>query len=295
MIYSMTAFGRVQKEESGYCVTVEVKTINSRNLDLVLRFPKNYMDLEQSARKQVARFIRRGRVEVYAQIETILTAQNIPRINRLLAYAYWEQLQDLHRCLPGSDPPVLEHLLKFPNLFEPEEEPEDREVVDRLLTSSLEEVLRQVQEMRAQEGNFLLEDCLERLATLREELSLIETRKDLVLEEYEQRLHKRIQELLKDKDMELDENRFLQEVAFLAERSDITEEIVRLQSHLDQIRTSLSDGEAVEGRKLDFLIQELHREVNTIGSKACDLDIAQSVVKMKSEIGKLREQIQNIE
>jgi uncharacterized protein (TIGR00255 family) len=293
----MTAFGRAQKEESGYCVTVEIKTLNSRNLDVVLRLPKNHLDrdLEQVVRKQITQSIRRGRVEVYVQIEALSIDQRVPRFNLLLARYYWEQLQSLHRHLPGSDSPRLEHLFQCPNLFELGEDTTEPDILNGLITSALTEVLQKIHEMRAREGEVLLEDCLNRLTILRQELSSIGDRKDLVLDEYRQRLHNRIQDLLKGNDIELDENRLLQEIAFFADRSDITEEIVRVQSHLGQMEASLSGSDPAEGRKLDFLTQELHREVNTIGSKAGDLEITQAVVAMKSEIGKLKEQIQNVE
>jgi uncharacterized protein (TIGR00255 family) len=153
--------------------------------------------------------------------------------------------------------------------------------------------LHQVQQMRIQEGGALLDDCLRRIATLRCELSYIEDQKDKILMDYQQRLRDRVQELIED--ALVDESRLLQEVALIAERSDINEEMVRLRSHLDQMQTLLDQEAAADGRMLDFLAQEMHREVNTLGSKTGDLGTIRSVIAMKTEIGKLKEQLQNVE
>ncbi len=294
MIYSMTAFGRSSQQEAAGCsVTVEIRTLNGRNLDIVLRLPKNYLELEKGLRRQISQSIHRGRTEVYVQIEDTQNDQRTPQINPTQARWYWEQLQSLHRLLPGSEPPKLEHLLSVPYLFETSTAAPDLETVAELITSALTEALDKVSEMRRQEGEALLEDCLTRLATLRTDLAVINSRKELVVEECQVRLRERLQELLKD--LEVDENRLLQEVAHLADRADINEELVRLESHLDQMHTLLTGDAVAEGRQLDFLTQEMHRETNTIGCKTGDLETTQAVLRMKGEIGKLKEQVQNVE
>ncbi len=294
MIYSMTAFGRTENEQAGYRVTMEIRTLNSRFLDVIPRFPKNFLEFEDAARKQVSATIRRGRVEVFVQIENLNLEQKTPDINPLLARFYWGRLQELHRNLPGTEPPRLENLLAIPYLFETREVAVDRETVGKLLMETLAETLRKVQAMRAQEGEALLRDFMERLAMLRREVDLIADRKDLFLPEYRQRLHERLQELLNGT-QQVDEARLAQELVFFAERSDITEEIVRFRSHLDQLESLTGGKDPAEGRTLDFLTQELHREVNTMGCKSSDMEILQAVVRMKSEIGKLKEQVQNFE
>lgn len=293
MIYSMTAFGRAQQEIPAYSVTVEIRTLNGRNLDVVLRLPKNYLEFEKDFRKQITERIRRGRVEVYVQVETTIAEQKTPQLNMSLSRFYWEQLQHLHRLLPGSDPPKLENLLAVPYLFESVEAPADQDLLREVLFATLAAALEQINLMRMQEGEALQQDCLARLNTLREELAMIYSRKDLIVEEYQTRLRERLQELLTD--VEIDANRLAQEVAYLAERSDINEEIVRLESHLVQMEEMLKGPGAAEGRRLDFLTQEMHREVNTIGCKTGDLQSIQCVLRMKGEIGKLKEQIQNVE
>lgn len=289
----MTAFGRTRLEEAGYSVMVEVRALNGRGLDVVLRLPKNFLEFEEPLRKQVAKSLRRGRIEVFFQIETTDVERRAPHINLALARFYWGQLQELHRLLPGAGPPQLKDLLSIPHLFESREAVGDREVLKALLTRALSECLEQIQQMRIQEGEALLQDFLERLNHLHQDLTFIHSRRGVILEEYKQRLRERIQELLGG--TEVDENRLLQEVACMAERSDINEETVRLGSHLDQVQGLLTAKEAADGRRLDFLAQELHREVNTIGCKTGDLEIVQAIVRMKSEIGKLKEQVQNVE
>jgi uncharacterized protein (TIGR00255 family) len=293
LIYSMTAFGRSQIEELGFSITVEIRALNSRNLDIVLRLPKNYAEFEDHCRKAIAQSVRRGRLEVAMQIETKEIRGKAPQLNLSLARFYWEQLQELHRRLPQTEPPKLDQLLSIPYLFEPYEATVDRDSLKIVLNKAVLEAVRQVQQMRIQEGKALSDDCLNRLATLRLELSCIEDQKDKILLDFQHRLRDRIQELLGES--QIDENRLLQEVALLAERSDINEEMVRLRSHLDQMQALLDDAAAADGRMLDFLAQEMHREVNTLGSKTGDLGTIRSVITMKTEIGKLKEQLQNVE
>ncbi len=293
MLYSMTSFGRLQKEGGGYAVTVEMRTLNGRSLDPIVRLPKSCMQFEDSLRKEVIRCIRRGRVEVFVQVESTDPARKSPRISMEIADAYWRQLQELHRRLPGTDLPRLDHLLGIPHIFEPPEEVQDMETLGTLLTAAVSEVLEQVQAMRRIEGEALCRDCLERLARLRADLDLIDGRKEQVVAEYQERLAQRIRDLLGD--AAIDEARLLQEVACFADRSDIHEEIVRLRSHFEQLEDLLRAAEPAEGGRLDFLVQELHREVNTIGSKTGDLSTVQAVLRMKGEIGKLKEQVQNVE
>lgn len=289
----MTAFGRTQKDAMGYTVTLEIRALNSKFLDVVLRLPKTALEFEDALRKQVSQAMRRGRIEIFIQIESKLAEARAPRIDPVLARYYWQQLQDLHRQLPGMDPPRLEHLLSIPHLYEARDLGGDKETLRNLLSSALEDALRQINDMRCREGATLLKDLMERLESLQRDLEVVESRKGAVLEEYQRRLRERIQELLGE--TPVDENRMLQEVAVMAERSDINEETVRLRSHLDQLEMLLTGSKPADGRRLDFLMQELHREVNTIGCKTSDLDTLQAVVRMKSEIGSLKEQVQNIE
>ncbi|MBP8645225.1 MAG: YicC family protein [Syntrophobacteraceae bacterium] len=294
MISSMTAFGRMQREDSGYLVAIEIRTLNSRSLDMVLRLSKPYQEFEEDLRKRVTESFRRGRVEVAVQIEPTSPEKKAPRLSPQLALYYWNQLHELQSVLPGADRPTLRDLLQIPHLYETMETGCDPVVVKTLLQDVMSEALSQVQLMRSREGEALGRDCLERLGRIEQEISTIEERKDIVLREYQERLLRRMEELLGAAPLS-DRNRVLQEVACMAERADINEEIVRLKSHIHQMRDMLTGKEPADGRRLDFLTQELHREVNTIGCKTGDLAAIQSIVRMKSEIGKLREQVQNIE
>lgn len=293
MIHSMTAYGRAQREEAGYSITVEIKALNGKFLDIAVRLPRNFLEFEDSLRKQVAQLVRRGRIEAHVQIESTSFNQKAPRVNLALARRYWDQLQELHRGLPGAEKPTFDTLLRIPYIFESREVVEERDLLRELLAQVAAEALEQLIRSRALEGEALVQDLLTRLTSIRAELALIEGRKDLVLREYQVRLRERMEELLKD--VPVDEARLLQEIGYLAERTDINEELVRLQSHLNQLEELVASDGVCDGRRLDFLIQELHRESNTIGSKTNDLETVQAVVRMKSEIGKLKEQVQNVE
>jgi len=294
LISSMTAFGRMQREEAGYSAAIEIRSLNSRSLDIVLRLPKAYLEFEEELRKQVSEAFRRGRVEVVVQIEPTAPERKAPRLSKELALYYWRQLHDLQSVLPGADRPTLRDLLQIPHLYETMETVYDPEAVSRLLRDVMAQSLDQVRLMRTREGEALGRDCLARLDALEEQIGTIEVRKEPVLREFQERLLRRMTDLLGSTPLS-DESRVLQEVACLAERSDINEEIVRLKSHIHQMRVMLRGQDPVDGRRLDFLTQELHREANTIGCKTGDLATVQAVVRMKSEIGKLREQVQNIE
>lgn len=293
MIHSMTAFGRAQQEGQGYRVTVEVRALNSRNLDVVLRFPRNCLELEDQTRKRIAQRIQRGRVEVHVQMEPVAVDQKANRVNVTLARHYWEQLQQLTAELPGSNAPTLEHLLRFADIFESATNGVDPASQEPLLNSAVLAALDALDQMRTREGRTLVEDLLPRVTWMNDAVSRVEARRADAVADYQQRLRERLQELLGN--VQLDEDRLMQELAIFADRSDITEEIVRARSHLEQMQRLLQGSEPAPGRKLDFLTQELHREITTIGSKANDLEISQTVVQMKSEIAKLREQVQNIE
>lgn len=293
MLYSMTAFGRSRVEAADFTLTVEIRALNSRNLDLVLRFPKSLLDMEDSCRKLVAQSVRRGRMEITVQLETKGREGRAPSINLKLARQYWEQLQEMHRSLPAVGPPRLEHLLSIPYLFDSTEVALERETLNSSLQETLLDALEQVRQMKAREGEALMKDCLQRLAVLRRELGSIAEQREQVAGELERRLRERLRQVLGE--VPVDENRLLQELVYFAERSDINEELVRFQSHLDQMESWLTADLPADGRKLDFLLQEMHREANTLGAKMSDLAAIRSAMALKAEIGKLKEQIQNVE
>jgi len=289
----MTGFGRSRKEEAGYTISVEMRALNARQLDISVRIPKNFLEFEDLCRKLIANKIRRGRIDAFIQIESTDVRQKAPRISLELAQYYWSQLQEIHREIVPSEEPSLDHLLRVPHIYEMPEAVIDSEAIRELVSSAMSEALGQVLRMRALEGESLLRDFMDRLAVLRDDLSVVVSRREAVIEEYRTRLQERMKQLLGG--TEPDENRLLQEIAFIIDRADINEETVRLASHLGQVEAALTSEKPADGRRLDFLIQELHREASTIGSKTTDLDTVQVVVRMKTEIGKLKEQAQNIE
>ncbi len=293
MIYSMTGFGRSRKEGAEYSVSVEMRALNGKQLDISVRVPKNFLEFEDLCRKLVSEKIRRGRIDCFVQIESTDITQKTPHISLELARYYWSQLQEIHLQIQQTEAPSLDHLLRIPHIYQTPEAVIDTDAVQQLLSSAVSEALDQVLRMRTLEGESLLRDFQNRLEELRDAVSVVHSRQGAVIEEYKGKLEERIKQLLGG--MEPDENRLMQEVAFIIDRADINEEIVRLGSHLDQIQSLLTRPKPADGRRLDFLIQELHREANTIGSKTTDMDIVQAVVRMKTEIGKLKEQAQNIE
>ncbi|MBC7357020.1 MAG: YicC family protein [Desulfacinum sp.] len=295
MIRSMTGYGKGIAEGDLYRVQVELRSVNGKHLDLIVRLPKNLLELEDVVRDEVRSRLQRGRVEAFIQVEPLVAQLKAPRINPALARYYWQELQQLHLSLPGSEPPRLEHLLRMPGLFESPDESHDVKQLGLTLRQATQTALEQLVGMRSQEGNALARDILERVEAIEKDAAVVAERQNAVQEELAGKLKQKIQTLLQDLGGDLDENRLLQEVAYMLDRMDINEELVRLQSHLGQIRDLITGDGAAEGRRLDFLTQELHREVNTIGSKTNDLGISQAVVRMKNEIGKLKEQVQNIE
>jgi len=289
----MTGFGRSRKEGAGYTISVEMRALNARQLDISVRIPKNFLEFEDLCRKLIAKRIRRGRIDAFIQIESTDVRQKAPHISLELAQYYWSQLQEIHREIVRSERPSLDHLLRVPHIYEMPEAVIDSEAIKELISSAMSEALGQVLGMRALEGETLLRDFMDRLAALRDDLSVVASRREAVIQEYRTRLQERMKQLLGG--TEPDENKLLQEIAFIIDRADINEEIVRLGSHLGQVESILTGAKPADGRRLDFLIQELHREASTIGSKTTDLDTVQVVVRMKTEIGKLKEQAQNIE
>jgi uncharacterized protein (TIGR00255 family) len=288
----MTGFGRSRREGAGYLVNVEMRALNSKQLDISVRIPKNFIEFEELCRKLVAAKVRRGRIDIFVQIESTDIRQKTPSISRELALHYWSQIQEIGREVHSGEP-SLDHLLSIPHIYETREVVIDPEDIRHLVSLALSEAIEQVLRMRAIEGESLMRDFQDRLAALRDDLAVVCSRRGSVIKEYRDKLAERIKLLLGG--AELDENRLLQEIAFLIDRADINEETVRLQSHLDQVLTLVTGTKPADGRRLDFIIQELHRETNTIGSKTTDLETIRAVVRMKTEIGKLKEQAQNIE
>ncbi len=300
MLKSMTSFGRGVAAGANFKLTVELKSVNNRYLEVVTHAPRLLLFLEQALRSQVAEYAARGKVDVFVQLETI--GERTPRLktDKALAAAYLKAAQELADALkqPLVVKLTLENLLTLPGLVTMEqdretEEAENQAELAQVLNQALGEALQAFAAMRAQEGERLQRDLLRRAEQVAALVRRISGLAEQVVAEYQSKLTARIAELLPE-NVPLDEARLANEVAYFADHACINEELVRLESHLVQLRQLLQAAEPV-GRKLDFLLQELNREVNTIGSKANSLPINQLVIEAKSELEKIREQIQNIE
>jgi len=293
LIKSMTAYGRGEYKLGDVFFTAEIKSVNNRYRDIILRIPNSFQILEDELKSIVASRIRRGRIDVSIQMEdsSDATFYNL-ELNVPLVESYFRVFKQLSERFGLDQKIKLESLCQMKDviLMKPEEvdmerlRPGFREVLGLALDS--------LDVMRIKEGKAIEADFVRRLELLEEYVSEVEKKVPDLAEEYRKKLKKNVRRMLED--VAVDEVRLAQEVAFFAERSDITEEIVRIRSHLEQFREYLSMDEAL-GRKLDFLIQEINREVNTLAAKASDSFIAKTAVEMKAEQEKLREQIQNVE
>jgi uncharacterized protein (TIGR00255 family) len=292
MIKSMTGYGRGEWQEDEKRVEVEVKSFNHRYLDISPHLPRRLNSLEAQVRNVIKQRVSRGRVEVSVQIEDSSLVEQRLELDVPLARDYHLALKTLQQELGIPGEIRLETLANFRDIFTRKEVETDLEREWASLQTALEAALRSLEQMRQDEGLALRGDFLGRLAAIEGMAREIEKKAPLALEACRDRLAERVQEL--SRGLPIDEARLAQEVAYLAERSDITEELVRIRSHLNQFREVL-DGSEPAGRKLEFLLQEINREANTIGSKASDAGIAQVAVEIKSELEKMREQVQNVE
>ncbi len=293
MIKSMTAFGRAEKTVESRTFTVEMRSLNSRYREVKVRMPPQFLPLEDQIKKLVATKISRGRVEVIIKVKNgSQTVSNI-HVNLPLAKAYYSALCELNETLQIKEKVGFQALLGMQGIITATESEEDLEKTWSHLSSCVSDALEGIDTMRISEGMAIYQDFQKRLQSVEGDLSRIRGLAPSMLSQYHSRLKERIAALTQGT-VEIDPNRLAQEAAFLADKSDIMEEIVRAESHLKQFRNMIeSDGPA--GRALDFLLQELNREVNTIGSKGGDAQLPQIVVGLKSELEKLREQVQNIE
>ena len=292
MIKSMTGYGRGEWQGDEKRVEVEVKSFNHRYLDISPHLPRRLNSLETQVRNLIKQRVSRGRLEVSVQSDDSSLVEQKLELDVALAQDYHLALKTLQQELGIPGEIRLETLANFRDIFTRKEVETDLEKEWASLQTALEAALRSLEQMRRDEGLALRGDFLGRLTAVEEMAREIEKKAPLALEACRDRLAERVQEL--SRGLPVDEARLAQEVAYLAEHSDITEELVRIRSHLNQFREMLDDSEPV-GRKLEFLLQEINREANTIGSKASDAGIAQVAVGIKSELEKMREQVQNVE
>lgn len=294
MIKSMTGFGKAEVSQTSKNIVCEIKTLNSRYLETTVRLPRKYNFLEEAIKNKVKEKIKRGKVEVYIFVDNLQDSDTKVVVDSKLAKRYYLELMELKKYIGLEESPGLEMIANMPDVVRQLPEVEDEEKIMEEILLPVTEALKNLDGMRRSEGEKLREDMEKRALTIESELSLIEKRAPLVSASYKEKLEARIGELLKD-NISVQEDRILLEVAVFADRSNIDEEIVRLKSHMEQFRKLCSEEEESSGKKMDFLVQEMNREANTIGSKANDIEITGKVLLIKSEIEKIREQVQNIE
>ena len=295
MLNSMTGFGESTLEKDGLTVNVEIRTVNNRHLKLSCRLPDGYASLEPKIDAVVRRQVRRGSVLLTLQISRHVSSDDF-QINEEVLQNYVQQLSKFRdRVLPGSDEIRIESLLELPGVVD--EKRSRTSIIESewpLIEETLCQAIENLAEMRAEEGKAMAIDLQANRTAIIGELDLITKRAPQVVQAYEKRLRERLSQLLAEFDVQSQPQDVVREVGVYAERADISEEIVRLQSHLEQFDSIVSSEEST-GRKLEFLIQEMFRETNTIGSKANDSEIARHVVEIKTVIERLREMVQNVE
>ncbi len=292
VIQSMTGFGRGEVQSGGRVWTAEIRCVNHRYLDLKIKLPRGYAELEDRIRKKTIGHHKRGRVDILFTVNGDFSDLLKVNVNVALAKTYKDALSQIGKELELGEVGDLSLIASYPDVLVREQEREDVETVWAIVETALDEALLQCDEMRKQEGESLQADLLARLQTFTETVAKVETHIPLLLQQRETTLRERLEKLLNN--VQLDPMRLSQEVAIMADKTDVTEELVRLHSHIEQFGKFLEENGTV-GRKLDFLIQEFLREVNTLGSKINDAGIAHMIVELKSELEKIREQVQNIE
>lgn len=293
MVKSMTGFGRSQLNEGGYQVSCEIRGVNHRFFDPHIRMPRRYNILEERIKEEVKKSIQRGRIEININVDKTDDSRRTLKVDKGLAIAYYNYLKELAENLNISKEIRVIDVFRLPEVFNLQDEEEDLDLLWKVLHKAVQTAVTGVLDMREKEGRNLVKDILARNDLILSYARELEERAPAVEVEYRHKLQSRILEVLDKQDM-LDENRLLQEVAIFADKTSITEEIVRLKSHVQHLKDLLGAHEAV-GRKCDFLVQEMFREINTISSKSNDLKMSQIVVDVKAEVEKIREQLQNIE
>jgi len=293
MVKSMTGFGRGEYSNGIYNFKIEIRAVNHRYNDIVVKMPRHIGYLEEKIKKIIKKQVNRGKVDVYINLEYIEDSSINVKVDIPLAKAYKTSLEKLKMELNLSDEIRLNNVLAMPEIVRTDKKDLDEDFIWNILKDALNTALENIISMRTAEGMELKKDIIIKLHNIEEAVQAIEERSPIVVLEYKEKLKERINSILDDNIL-LDDDKLCNEIAFFADKSSIDEELVRLDSHIKQFKNILDENEPI-GRKLDFLIQELNREINTIGSKANDIVIPKYVVNIKSEIEKIREQIQNIE
>ena len=294
-VRSMTGYGRGEFTAEDRKFTVEMRSVNHRYNDITVKLPRFLISLEDRIKKKTAENVFRGKTDIYISFETLSSEDVEVKLDEALAAAYAEKLKHLREKIgvpQADDVRLMELTARFPDVITVEKAQKEEEVLWEILLPALEDAVSRFLAMRETEGENLKQDILQKGEKIRALVAGVKERAPLVVEEYREKLNRRLEDILGN--VEVDPQRVAQEVAVFADRGCIDEEITRLESHLIQLDGILREGGQV-GRKLDFLVQEMNRESNTIASKANDVQIVQATIALKSEIEKIREQVQNLE
>ena len=289
---SMTGYGRAREASNEREIVVELRAVNHRYLDVNVKAPRGYGFLEEAIKKLAASKISRGKVDIYISVTDLAAQETTITLNHELAQSYFDALVELRDALHLHDDISVMSIAKMPDVLVSQRVEVDADALTASVSEVFNEAVKQFDEMRQIEGEKLADDIRNRMNTIKEVVEQVEIRSPERVTDYREKLEKRMNEILADSTV--DEQRILTEAAIFADKTAVDEETVRLRSHLDQLDNMLKDCNPV-GRKLDFLVQEMNREANTIGSKANDSILANYVIVLKAEIEKIREQIQNIE
>ncbi len=292
MLKSMTGFGRCEQVTDQYKISVEMKAVNHRYLDLGIRMPKKFSRFENGVRTFLKEYVKRGKVDLFISFEDYTESEMCVRYNQRLAAEYVDCFKKMEEAFGIKNDMTVSALARLPEVLTMEQLPEDEERLWEILSGALKEAAENLVRSREVEGEHLRRDLLEKLEYMEGLVTFIEERSPAILKEYRARLEDKVKELLDGS--AIDEGRIAAEVVIYADKICVDEETVRLRSHIDSTRKELMHGENV-GRKLDFIAQEMNREANTILSKSSDPAISDQAIALKTEIEKIREQIQNIE
>ena len=293
MIRSMTSFGRAQSEEGkDSYFSIEMKSVNHRYLDINIRMPRMILALEEKIRNIISKRLNRGKVDVFINYKNYGNNVGKANLNMKLAKDYYDCLKQIQRELGIIDDISTTQIAKFPDVINLEEPEENLDNIFNEISPLIECALNLMEEMRSKEGEKLKEDILSKMQIIETYVEEIEKVADSIPKNYKKKLEERLTELLSGVD--IDESRIALEVAILSDKAAVDEEITRLRSHLSQMKSTLDLDEPI-GRKVDFIIQEMNREANTIASKSTDINITNKVIEVKNTIEKIREQVQNIE
>ena len=292
MVKSMTGYGRCEETVGGRRITVELKSVNHKYFEFSPRVTRGYGFLVDKLKTYVQSRVARGKIDLFLSIETLEDADVIVSVNHSLAAGYIAALREITERYKLPDTVTVNSLSRYSDIFSVHKAPEDEEAIWAAVKTVLEKAVDAFIAMRETEGRRLYDDVMSRAAVILELVGKIEARSPETVKEYRERLEAKLREVLSD--TTIDEQRILTEAAIFADKVAVAEETVRLRSHFEQLK-ALLNAEEPSGRKMDFLVQEMNRETNTIGSKASDSQIAYMVVDIKAEIEKIREQIQNIE